>query len=790
MVGKRRDVRFSRTPPNHKRSKFNKPDGTRPAPRHSESAQRSSNDKFSRHPKKIRGSRFKEGAKISEKVVKKEEVKEEVEEEVLNFLDDETTAYNALLKSLHAKGGSFADAYAQRQREEHGASSSGEDDLGEPEEEDETAVDGSEDDGASTELPHEELEDEEDDDDEWIEEHGKDNEDGSDDKTDEKADTVGQIEDQSEHESEDETDARVASGGQAGTCPDPFKMHLERGLVDDEIAKLSKGGEKFSTKFPAAGIEGGSWVSTAPSAPPQEKLLTSCSVKKRLEASWRESHKELTWGDFETEQQCQFFSLCNSYQDILHTRRLVNKGDGAVNHEDVTTMDAYILHILNHLTKSRDMIQKNNEKLHHASSGGFSLQSVVDPPRDQGFTRPKVLVLLPFRSSALKFVDRLLNMVPAIQKANVEHKDRFFDDFGALDEEDAEALGVPNKKDPKAGKPADFRALFSGNNDDHFRIGLKFTRKGIKLYSEFYSSDVIIASPVGLVTRIGEAESEKTKEIDFLSSIEIAVVDFVDIILMQNWAHVATVFEHLNKIPAQQHGTDFMRIREWFLNGHGRHYRQSIILSAFSDAGVNALFHRTCVNHAGKVKVRCQYEGVLSRIVLQVRQVYEKMDCTSIANVDDLRFEFFTTQVFPRIKNSIQGGTLLFVPSYFDFVRLRNFLKSQSASFALLGEYTKQSDISRARSWFYHGERKILLYTERAHFFHRYKIRGIKDIIFYSLPEHANYYVELLNLLEGNEAPSCTVIFSRFDNLQLERVIGTSRSKKMLSSPSRLFMFM
>lgn len=58
----------------------------------------------------------------------------------------------------------------------------------------------------------------------------------------------------------------------------------------------------------------------------------------------------------------------------------------------------------------------------------------------------------------------------------MEHKDRFYDDFGALNEEDAEALGVPNKKDPKAGKPADFRALFSGNNDDHFRIGLKFTR--------------------------------------------------------------------------------------------------------------------------------------------------------------------------------------------------------------------------------------------------------------------------------------------------------------------------
>lgn len=33
-----------------------------------------------------------------------------------------------------------------------------------------------------------------------------------------------------------------------------------------------------------------------------------------------------------------------------------------------------------------------------------------------------------------------------------------------------------------------------------------------------------------------------------------------------------------------------------------------------------------------------------------------------------------------------QGGVMLFISSYFEFVRLRNFLKSQEASFCLLGE--------------------------------------------------------------------------------------------------------
>jgi U3 small nucleolar RNA-associated protein 25 len=36
-----------------------------------------------------------------------------------------------------------------------------------------------------------------------------------------------------------------------------------------------------------------------------------------------------------------------------------------------------------------------------------------------------------------------------------------------------------------------------------------------------------------------------------------------------------------------------------------------------------------------------------------------------------------------------------------------------------------------------------MLYTERAYFYKRYKIRGIKNLILYSLPERKEFYPEV-----------------------------------------------
>lgn len=135
------------------------------------------------------------------------------------------------------------------------------------------------------------------------------------------------------------------------------------------------------------------------------------------------------------------------------------------------------------------------------------------------------------------------------------------------------------------------------------------------------------------VSQLIDSPDEEKRDFDFLSSIELVVVDQADVLLMQNWEHLEVVFSHLNLIPKVQcplcswrahrsshkHGffssrhqkahssTDFSRVRTWALNGLGRHYRQSVLLSAFMSAELNALFNRLCTNSAGKVKLYRTY---------------------------------------------------------------------------------------------------------------------------------------------------------------------------------------
>lgn len=458
-----------------------------------------------------------------------------------------------------------------------------------------------------------------------------------------------------------------------------------------------------------------------------------------------------------------------TYQDVIFPHRTPGTG------EDFRKLNC--LHSLNHIFKTRDKVIKNNARIANAN-GAQDIEV-----RDQGFTRPKVLIILPTRQSCVKYINTLTALAEPEQQ---ENKKRYQDSYTVTDDPLSEH------------KPEDFRELFSGNDDDMFRIGLKFTRKTIKYFAQFYNSDIIFASPLGLRMALG-AEGSKKKDYDFLSSIEITIVDQADALAMQNWEHIEYIFKHLNLQPKEAHGCDFSRVRNWYLDNNAKFLRQTILISAFNFPSLNSLYSHSLLNIAGKVKYLKQYEGAILNMGIQVKQRFSRYETTSMVADPDDRFNHFVSTIVPYLTKNAQesknrkNGLLIFLPLYADFVRVRNYLSTsanaQSISFGSISEYTPIRDVARARSHFESGRHSVLLYTERAHHFRRYHITGVKGVIMYGLPENPLFYKEVVGgFLESSmigvtaESSSAYVrsLFSRLDVLKLERVVGTKRFLPLL----------
>ncbi|KAJ2244709.1 rRNA-binding ribosome biosynthesis protein utp25, partial [Coemansia sp. RSA 475] len=484
-------------------------------------------------------------------------------------------------------------------------------------------------------------------------------------------------------------------------------------------------------------------------------------------------HKLSKTGDF-TDFQRGLFGWFDQYRDVVYAGRSLE------NEDEITT--AYALHAMNHVMKAKDQEHKNNSKLAKAHASGSDAGEL----RDRGFTRPRVLIVVPFRNCAYRLIEKLLKLVSAEQEMN---SSRFAKEYGPDEEEE-------RKHNSNKRKPEDFQRTFAGNIDDSFRIGVQLHYKSVKLYADFYRADIIIASPIGLRMTTG-AESGDRKDFDFLSSVEMVIVDQCDVLLMQNWDHVSHLFNHMNLTPKKDHGCDFSRVRSWFLDGMAQYRRQTILISEHMTPEIQAVFNNNCRSIEGKVRIKPAYTGAVDNVVTQVSQIFKRVSVRRLASANDDRFSNFVEQTLPDLEKSMMNKkhTVIFASSYFDFVRIRNHCKDKGYIFAAISEYSTKSEAMRARMKFFDGELQFILYSERAHFYHRYPIKGIHHLIFYSLPDHSHYYSELVNLmLTSNDTVSadqlsCTVFYSKFDQLKLERVVGSRLVAQLLSGERSQFTF-
>ncbi|KJH53084.1 hypothetical protein DICVIV_00769 [Dictyocaulus viviparus] len=476
------------------------------------------------------------------------------------------------------------------------------------------------------------------------------------------------------------------------------------------------------------------------------------------EAGWSKSLIQ----NFEVEsdagdpERSDFLNIMLKYMDLHAHPSFMN----------YTYRTVYLAHVLNHIICTRNCIITNNRKLNMASAKSEVNDELIESTRDQGFVRPTVLILCPFKKDAYDIVSRLERLFFGKDaKVTTWSRERFHNEFKS------EVAPVFKTK-----LSEEFKDLISGNNDDCFRVGIALSKKILKLYEAFEKSDLILCSPLGLRMIL---DGDAGKESHLISNIQIAVVDKADIMLQQNWEHLALIFSHLNNRPSKI-DADIARVRQLYIDGLSKHYCQLLLFSRYAHELFLALILEHSMNYRGLIIQNRPSNGTLDKIEIPLCQEFRRFSVKDGSEQAVLRFENFKQYC----SSSILPGTCVVIPSYFDFVRVRNYFKRTEESFVACHEYAPKNKITRARDMFYHNLKKILLVTERYYYFNRRRLRGISKIVFYQLPSHPDFYSEFINMAnyEDGTRLSSVLFYCNYDRIRLQNTFGTDLANSIMSS--------
>jgi len=493
-----------------------------------------------------------------------------------------------------------------------------------------------------------------------------------------------------------------------------------------------------------------------------------------------------------------------------------------------------VLHVVDHVLKATREVLANNVKLKSERRKGDRDLDAEEAASDQGFTRARVLVICPFRSACHELVTTLLALLPGVKQ--VAKRKQFDEEFGGDDAEEDDA------------QPPDYHHIFKGNNDDNFKVGLTVSNKTAKLFTSFDRSDVIFGSPLGLRMITG-AEGERKRDFDFLSSIEVCFVDRADVLRMQNWEHVEDVLACVNSKPQELKGIDISRLRPAFAEGRARTFRQTVVTSAGQSIDADSLFSKSAAEPGLQAKLRfggargkgggrgkgqgggrfdsedeedeadvglpgsllpsagvqgtsrsCRGlvklcapldGGALQRSTALgvTRQFFLHVASGSLQEQNDRLFEAFESRYWKPLGSTLERLVVV-VNSYFNFLKLRQWLRDEGVSFCSAFEYSRNQDLSKARMRFFHGERRLLLVTERFLWYRRYRLKGADYVLFYGPPETPEIYEEVLSGVRTPSKCNSMCLFTKQDGFALQRIVGDQRVQRMLASPpGKVFAF-
>ena len=148
--------------------------------------------------------------------------------------------------------------------------------------------------------------------------------------------------------------------------------------------------------------------------------------------------------------------------------------------------------------------------------------------------------------------------------------------------------------------------------------------------------------------------------------------------------------------------------------------------------------------HPNRAKQICQAKG----IKVTLRRLPE---VSSFEHSDSSRFSFFTKKLWDAIYVDNQGYTILVVPSYFDFVNLRTYIKNKNAQVVFISEYSDKKQCQRSTHLYESASKPILVITERAIIFQKIRLRYARNVILYSIPESPDTLMDCLADLFSSE---------------------------------------
>ncbi|OAF70770.1 hypothetical protein A3Q56_01468 [Intoshia linei] len=418
--------------------------------------------------------------------------------------------------------------------------------------------------------------------------------------------------------------------------------------------------------------------------------------------------------------------------------------------------------VITHILYSKKEIYRNNAKF---KSQELSL-------RDQGFTKPRCLIILPYRYRMYQFFYQLTKFVECISEDALI---RFDDEYGS--------------------KIEDVNEYCEGNMNENFKMGISIFNKKLRPFSPFYKSDIIAVSPLGL--RSMNDNSKEDEQFDFLSSIEMIICDDILSLYMQNWMHFESCLNYCNLMPKNLNNCDFSRVKNIFLDNGSKSIRQLIMISNIEFAELNSIFRSCSTNMFGNFKVVVKSSNnvdvPLNRINLDANMIFIKFGVENVKSLPNSRFEYFVSTVLKQLQCSPNDQTLIFIPDYFDYVRIRNYFKKESISFAHLSEYTNKKRVLLTRQMFRKKRKRLLLVTERLMFYKRLQLKGIMNVFFYQLPLIPHIFTQICNIMKWKMEKDLTstvckisTLWCKYDQIRLKNVCGPQLSNLLIQSDKEI----